>query len=122
MKETISLFDKYGGVPTITEVVRAFYKKVLGHPDFKQYFENIDMEKLIMHQIEFVSYAMGKPKSDYPDSKLYEGHKNLKISDSQFDKIAVILKSVLMEFKVEKKDILKILDAVESKRNLIVSY
>ena len=41
-----------------------------------------------MHQIEFVSYAMGKPKSDYPDSKLYEGHKNLKISDSQFDKIA----------------------------------
>jgi len=122
MNETISLFDKYGGVPTITEVVRAFYKKVLGHPDFKQYFENIDMEKLIMHQIEFVSYAMGKPKSDYPDSKLYEGHKNLKISDSQFDKIAVILKSVLMEFKVKKKDILKILDAVESKRNLIVSY
>ena len=122
MNETISLFDKYGGVPTITELVRAFYKKVLGHPDFKQYFENIDMEKLIMHQIEFVSYAMGKPKSDYPDSKLYEGHKNLKISDSQFDKIAVILKSVLMEFKVKKKDILKILDAVESKRNLIVSY
>ena len=35
-------------------------------------------------------------KSDYPDSKLYEGHKNLKISDSQFDKIAVILKSVLI--------------------------
>ena len=30
-----------------------------------------------MHQIEFVSYAMGKPKSDYP-TKLYEGHKNLK--------------------------------------------
>ena len=28
MNETISLFDKYGGVPTITEVVRAFYKKV----------------------------------------------------------------------------------------------
>ena len=55
MNETISLFDKYGGVPTITEVVRAFYKKVLGHPDFKQYFENIDMEKLIMHQIEFIS-------------------------------------------------------------------
>ena len=59
---------------------------------FKKYFEfgveNIDMEKLIMHQIEFVSYAMGKPKSDYPDAKLYEGHKNLKINDSQFDKIA----------------------------------
>ena len=122
MNQTISLFDKYGGVPTITEVVRAFYKNVLGHPDFKHYFENIDMEKLIMHQIEFISYAMGKPKSDYPDAKLYEGHKNLKINDSQFDKIAEILKSVLIEFKVEKNDILKILDAVESKRKLIVSY
>ena len=31
-----------------------------------------------MDQIEFISYAMGK--------LLYEGHKNLKISDSQFDK------------------------------------
>ena len=28
------------------------------------------MDKLIMHQIEFISYAMGKPKSDYPDSKI----------------------------------------------------
>ena len=122
MNQTISLFDKYGGVPTITEVVRAFYKNVLGHPDFKHYFENIDMDKLIMHQIEFISYAMGKPKSNYPDFRLYEGHKNLKISDSQFDKIAVILKSVLVEFKVEENDILKIIDAVESKRKLIVSY
>ena len=122
MNQTISLFDKYGGVPTITEVVRAFYKNVLGHPDFKHYFENIDMDKLIMHQIEFISYAMGKPKSNYPDSRLYEGHKNLKISDSQFDKIAVILRSVLIEFKVEENDILKIIDAVESKRKLIVSY
>ena len=73
MNETISLFDKYGGVPTITEVVRSFLQKCAGsYPDFKHYFENIDMDKLIMHQIEFISYAMGKPKSDYPDSRLYE--------------------------------------------------
>ena len=43
---------------------------------------------------------------DKYDSKLYEGDKNLKINDSQFDKIAEILKSVLIEFKVEKNDIL----------------
>ena len=40
-----------------------------------------------MHQIELVSYAMGKPKSDYPDAKLYEGHKNLKINDLNLTKL-----------------------------------
>ena len=38
MNQTISLFDKYGGVPTITEVVRAL-QNVLGHPDFKHYLK-----------------------------------------------------------------------------------
>ena len=31
MNQTISLFDKYGGVPTITEV-KGYYKNVKGYP------------------------------------------------------------------------------------------
>ena len=27
----MTLFDKYGGVPTVTLIVRAFYKEVLGN-------------------------------------------------------------------------------------------
>ena len=45
-----------------------------------------------MHQIEFVSYAMGKPKSDYPDAKLYEGHKNLKLTILNLTKLLKFLK------------------------------
>ncbi len=122
MNEDITLFDKYGGVSTITEVVRAFYKEVLSRPHFQKYFQNINMEKLILHQIEFVSFAMGKPKSHYPDSRLEKGHEGLKINNSEFNEIASILQSVLVDFKVDKNDIVSILDAIESKRNLIVSH
>ena len=35
-----------------------------------------------MHQIEFISYAMMVNLRDYEfDYRLYEGHKNLKLSD-----------------------------------------
>ena len=33
------------------------------------------MPRLIEHQIEFVAYALGKPKALYPDESLRNGHK-----------------------------------------------
>ena len=38
----MTLFDKYGGVPTVTLIVRAFYKEVLSNYKLKPYFEGID--------------------------------------------------------------------------------
>jgi truncated hemoglobin YjbI len=45
----MTLFDKYGGVPTVTSIVRASYKEVLKNYKLKPYFENIDTERLIHH-------------------------------------------------------------------------
>ena len=57
---TKTLFDKYGGVPTVTSIVRAFYKEVLKNYKLKPYFENIDTERLIHHQIGFISHLLGE--------------------------------------------------------------
>ena len=64
MKKQINLFDKYGGVPTIKLILKAFYREVLRKPYFKKFFVNVNMEKLILHQVEFISFAMGKPLTD----------------------------------------------------------
>ena len=56
----MTLFDKYGGVPTVTSIVRAFYKEVLKNYKLKPYFENIDTERLIHHQIGFISHLLGE--------------------------------------------------------------
>ena len=121
MSEEITLFDKYGGVPTIRLIIKAFYKEVLKRSYFKRFFVKVDMERLIEHQVEFVAFAMGKPKSHYPDSFLARGHRGLKITNSQFDEIALILEKILSNFQVERKDISTILDTVARKRHLVVN-
>ena len=120
MSDEITLFDKYGGVPTIRLIIKAFYKEVLKRSYFKRFFVKVDMDRLIEHQVEFVAFAMGKPKSHYPDSFLARGHRGLKITDAQFNEVALILEKILNNFQVEKKDITTILDAVSSKRHLVV--
>ena len=79
----MTLFDKYGGVPTIRLIVKAFYDEVLNRPHLEKYFEGVDMPRLIEHQIEFVAYAFessGKPKALYPDeSSGGNGHKRLNL-------------------------------------------
>ena len=115
-----NLFDKYGGTPTIKLVLRAFYKEVLKRPYFKSFFKNTDMEKLMLHQIEFISFAMGKPLTDYPDDYLRKGHAGLGITDKQFDEIVQILEKILINFQVYQKDIQIIKDVINRKRHLIV--
>ena len=61
-----NFIQKYGGTPTVTKIVKAFYQIVLDRPNLARYFVNIDMDKLIKHQIVFVCSLIGKPsKNDY---------------------------------------------------------
>ena len=64
MEKQGNLFDKYGGVPTIKLILKAFYREVLKKPYFKKFFVNVNMEKLILHQVEFISFEMRKPLTD----------------------------------------------------------
>ena len=116
----MTLFDKYGGVPTVRLIVKAFYKEVLDRPHLQQYFQGVDMDRLIEHQIEFVAYALGKPKAECPDESLRKGHKSLGITSADFDEVANILLSVLLHFNVERDDVTDICGIVDSKRSLIV--
>jgi len=116
-----NLFDKYGGVPTISLILQEFYKQLLTRMWAKKMFIGVDMDKLLLHQVQFVSFAMGKPESEFKDERLRKGHAGLGITDAQFDETVNILVGVLTKFKVDFKDIKLIGDAVESKRHLIVN-
>ena len=41
--ETVTLFDKYGGVPTIAKLVRSFHKEIMLRPHLAAYFDGIDL-------------------------------------------------------------------------------
>jgi len=79
------------------------------------------MEKLLLHQIQFVSFAMGKPESDFDDARLRKGHAGLKITPEQYEETIGILIKVLADFKVEFADIKYIGDTIDSKKHLIIN-
>ena len=80
-----NLFDKYGGVATIKLILKKFYEELLNRKWAKKMFVNVDMEKLLLHQIQFVSFAMGKPESEFDDQRLKKGHAGLKITQEQYE-------------------------------------
>lgn len=117
-----SLFDKYGGVPTVTEVVRDFYKRVMRRPQLRRYFVDVSMEDLIQHQIAFVSMALGKSHPDYAGRSMREAHTGLRISSASFDLTAELLRDALTAADVEPDDVDLIMQKVNSLKGQIVGF
>ena len=116
-----TLFDKYGGVPTVTLIVRDFYKRVMKRPNLRRYFDGIDMEHLVMHQVAFVAMAMGKTPADYVGRSMGQAHGGLGITSASFDLTAELLRDSLVTAKVDPIDIDAIIAKVNSFKQEIVS-
>ena len=115
-----SLFDKYGGVPTVTLIVRDFYKRVMKRPNLRRYFDGIDMEHLVMHQVAFVAMAMGKTPPDYAGRSMSQAHGGLGITTASFDLTAELLRDSLVSAKVTPNDIDAIIAKVNSLKQEII--
>jgi hemoglobin len=115
-----TLFDKYGGVPAVTVIVRDFYKRVMKRPSLRRYFVDVKMQDLILHQVAFVSMAMGKTSGEYAGRNMREAHMGLKITESSFELAADLLRGSLEAAELEVDDIDSILRTVNQLKNQIV--
>ena len=115
-----TLFDKYGGVPVVTEIVRDFYKRVMRRPNLRRYFVNVTLEAVIHHQIAFVSMVMGKTPHDYSGRSMKEAHRGIGITSASFELAAQLLSDTLVSAEVEPADIDAIMAKVASLRADIV--
>ena len=115
-----TLFDKYGGVPVVTEIVRDFYKRVMRRPNLRRYFVNVPLEAVIHHQIAFVSMVMGKTPHDYSGRSMKEAHKGIGITSASFELAAELLSDTLVSAEVDQADIDTIMAKVASLRADIV--
>ena len=59
-----TLYQKYGGFGAISRVVIDFYDRLLDSETVGDYFDNVDMKRLIDHQTKFIAYLLGGP-ADY---------------------------------------------------------
>ena len=115
-----TLFDKYGGVPVVTEIVRDFYKRVMRRPNLRRYFVNVPLENVIHHQIAFVSMVLGKTPHDYSGRSMREAHRGIGVTSASFELAAQLLSDTLVSAEVEPADIDVIMAKVASLRSDIV--
>ncbi len=119
--ESETLFDNYGGIPTIAKVVKAFHVELLARHHLAAYFEGIDMENLAQHTVKFVAFVMGKPAEFYTGRDMYTAHAKFHISGMHFDEVADVLKDVLTAAGMAKPDIALVMLRVESLREMIIA-
>lgn len=115
-----TLFDKYGGVPAITVIVRDFYKRVMRRPNLRRYFVNVSLDNLIHHQIAFVSMAMGKTPHDYAGRSMKDAHRGIGITSASFDLAIELLSDALTAGGVDATDVGAIIASVNTLRADIV--
>lgn len=114
-----SLYQKYGGAPTISSIVHNFYSKINETEELSKYFSNIDMDRLMKHQVDFLSKALGGP-DNYQGKQLTAIHKPLKIDDSSFNLVGELLQESLEEAGMDDEDIKAVMAYVISLKSTVV--
>lgn len=115
-----SLFVKYGGHATVSRIVNQFYFQLLSSAKLSNFFSELDMEPLIEHQIEFVSAALGK-RTKYKGRTMIDAHRNLNISNSDFDEVSSIFLTTLADNGFSTEDLGTVNSILSSLKSDIVS-
>jgi hemoglobin len=121
MTMTISLYEKYGGLPTIIPIVESFYRRVLANDHLQPYFRGVNLQKLSDHQVNFIAVAMGAPSGIYTGRPLREAHAHLRVTDDAFALVAQALEDSLREAGVEEEDVTTMVSAIVGQRGEVVA-
>jgi len=115
-----SIYEKYGGFAGISRIVLNFYDKVLDSDEIGDYFDGVDMKRLVDHQTKFIAYLTGGP-ADYSESRLQQVHAHLQIGADDFEEMKKLLAESLREHNFSDADVATVLDAIEQRRATIVA-
>ncbi len=114
-----TLFERIGGENAVRAAVVKMYDKILSDESLAPFFENINVNKLRLSQIEFITCAFGG-NSRYNGASLRAAHKNAVqsggLTDIHFNLVAMHLKSAMQELGVADDLIAEALAIVETTR------
>ncbi len=113
-------FDRIGGFAAVSSIVMDFYDRVLDSEKAGDFFEGIDIAKLIDHQTKFVAALLGGPAS-FSDTQIQRAHEHLKIDSDSFDELIVILTETLKDHGVLEADANQIREEMDRRRSIIVT-
>ena len=106
-----SLYDRLGGLDAIKAVVGEFAGRVLADARVNKKFAKSDAPRLVLHLQEQICFATGGP-CKYTGKDMKSSHKNMKVTEGEFNALVEDLVGALDKFNVpakEKNDLLAIL-------------
>ena len=120
-----TLYEKLGGEKTVKLVVENFYQRVLNDDRINHFFEQVDMLKQKMHQIDFLTYAF-EGSERYRGSTMREIHQKLVqekgLSDEHFNAFIEDLVETLKELEISPaliEEALAVADSVEHRNDVL---
>lgn len=97
-----------------------FYDRILDSEKAGDFFDGVDIDKMVDHQTKFISSLMGGP-SAHSNEQLRRSHVKLNIDDESFDEMVDILCGTLKDHGIGAEDVASIRYELESRRSLIVT-
>ena len=120
-----TLYEKLGGKETVKLVVENFYERVLNDDRINHFFEQVDMLKQKMHQIDFLTYAF-EGSERYRGATMREVHKKLVqekgLSEEHFNAFVEDLVATLKELEISPdliEEALAVAGSVEHRNDVL---
>lgn len=98
-----SLYERLGGIDSITAVVENFRDRVAGDDRINQKFAKTDLGRLTKMLVDQVCEAAGGPCT-YTGRSMKDAHEGMKVTSGEFDALVQDLIATLNHFKVGKKE------------------
>jgi hemoglobin len=98
-----SLYERLGGITSITAVVEDFRDRVANDDRINQKFAQTDLGRLRKMLIDQVCEAAGGP-CKYTGRSMKDAHAGMKVTSGEFDALVQDLVTTLNHFKVGKKE------------------
>jgi hemoglobin len=111
-----SLYERLGGIDAIKAVVNEFAGRVLADTRINKKFAKTDAPRLTLHLVEQICAATGGP-CEYTGRDMKSSHKNMKVTEGEFNALVEDLVGALDKFNVpekEKNELLGILGPLKS--------
>jgi hemoglobin len=106
-----TIYDAIGGAAAMEAAVNRFYERVTVDPELAHFFQGADMRKLKIHQVAFLSQALGGPAL-YSGAARDRAHAHLAIEQRHFDAVAGHVVGTLQELSVPDELIGAIVDRI----------
>src|SRR5262245_34247956 len=117
--ETISRYDRLGGVEAIRAAVDELYARILRDPHLAPYFAGVDVARVKRHQVLLLCALLGGPQK-YDGPSLHAAHLGRGVAPADYDRVVDHLENVLQAAGAPEGTLVAVSDALAGAKSEIV--